>query len=187
MQPFHFKALDENNNITLSLEAAVRADAVSKALRLKNAVAQSFKRKPGKPGAAGAMDALAEEPEINSDDDDDIDETAGSESLADRGAAPVLFRGFMTKQGAVRKNWKRRFFELYTTGGRVCKLCISTADALRQPHPPPPTLSPSFLASPPCFRARLNDILQSDGWQAACRHHQSQRVPGCCARRTLLL
>lgn len=119
VQPFHFKALDETNVITLSLEAAFRADAVSKALKVKNAVARSFRRRKrsSAPAAAGApvMEPVAEEG-VDEDEDEDGEEDDASGSMAARGAAPVLFRGFMTKQGAVRRNWKRRFFELHTTG-----------------------------------------------------------------------
>lgn len=119
MQPFHFKALDESNVITLSLEAAFRADAVSKALKVKNAVARSFRRRKrlSVPATAGApaMAPVAEEG-IDDDEEDDGEEDDATASMAARGAAPVLFRGFMTKQGAVRRNWKRRFFELHTTG-----------------------------------------------------------------------
>ena len=76
-QPFYFNALDSSNEITLSLEASSKAHRLNRALKVKNSAATQVP--------------------LDKDDDEDKDDENAS--------APLLFYGFMTKQGT---RWKRR-------------------------------------------------------------------------------
>eukprot|EP00730_Choanoeca_flexa_P006691 TRINITY_DN12204_c0_g1_i6.p2 TRINITY_DN12204_c0_g1~~TRINITY_DN12204_c0_g1_i6.p2 ORF type:complete len:386 (+),score=55.99 TRINITY_DN12204_c0_g1_i6:2373-3530(+) len=92
-QPFYFSKLDATNEITLSLAASSKAQKLNRALQVKN--------------------ASATQAPIDKNDNDDED---GEEETT---SAPLMFYGFMTKQGRVRKTWKYRYFELTATGRLV--------------------------------------------------------------------
>ena len=123
-QPFQFPDLEGSGEITLSLEASQRAERVYRDLLLKNAVARRMtmvarrasmvKRSNLKSQPGMLTEAIIEEA---------VEDTETDGSKFSQGA--ILFRGFLTKLGRRRKNWKRRFFELSSAGCltyyKVCK------------------------------------------------------------------
>lgn len=96
--------------IKLSLVAAVEAGHIHRALHSRNVVARSIPVRVD----------MAAQPQRQGDDDGDGDSDDSNDDLSfGYGTrASVLYRGFITKQGWLRRNWKRRFFELYTMGRR---------------------------------------------------------------------
>lgn len=100
----------------LSLPAVIKAKEIHAQLRHANAVARSI------PGTHVLVQSAA--PPGQPVDEDEEDEKQADMGMfgnsgpdaKSKATSPMLFCGFITKQGWIRKSWKRRFFVLHANG-----------------------------------------------------------------------